>query len=114
MIRNETQSGSGTCYTPGATDGTCDPTFFVADFACLDDRQYCDATSKKCVARVAVGATCSDAILCEGLAQCVGTKCVANGTAGATCDPQNGPGCLQGLDCTNSKCVLPAAGASCR
>ncbi len=114
MICNETQSGAGTCYTPGPTGGACDPTFFVLDFACSDDRQYCDATSKTCIPRVAVGATCSDAILCEGLAQCVNAKCVANGGAGATCDSSAGPGCLSGLSCTNNKCVLPAAGNSCR
>jgi hypothetical protein len=114
MICNETSSTGGTCYTPGAHGGTCDPAFFVPDFACSDDRDYCDPATMKCISRVAVGATCSDTILCQGLSECVNTKCVANGTAGATCDSTNGPGCIQGLDCTNSKCTLPATGTSCR
>jgi hypothetical protein len=112
MVCNQSQvgTGAGTCAAPGATGATCDPTVFIP---CIDERDYCDATMK-CSPRVAVGAACSDTILCEGLADCVNAKCVAQGTAGATCDTSAGPNCLGGLDCTNSKCTLPAAGNSCR
>ena len=114
MICNLTSQTAGTCYTPGATGGTCNPAFFVPAYACLDDRDYCDAASMKCTARVAVGATCSSAILCQGLASCVNTKCVANGAAGAACNSNNGPDCVNGLSCTNSVCTAAPAGASCR
>ena len=113
MICNMTSSTAGTCYDPPANGAACDPAFFVPDFACSDSRDYCDPTSMKCTARVAVGGTCSDTVLCEGLADCVNTKCVARGKIGEACDSQNGPSCLAGT-CTNSVCTKDAAGTSCR
>jgi hypothetical protein len=115
MFCNETSSTGGTCYQPGSEGGTCDPTFnsFV-DLECLDARDYCDATTSKCVARVAVGGTCSSTILCEGLASCVNAKCAASLVLGDACDPMNGPYCIDNLSCVNSVCVLSTSGPSCR
>jgi hypothetical protein len=113
MICNMSGSGPGTCYDPPANGGTCDPSFFVPDFACSDSRDYCDPTSMKCTARVAVGGTCSDTLLCLGLAECINTKCVAKPKLGEACDAQNGAGCLAGT-CTNSVCTKDPAGMSCR
>lgn len=107
-------SGTGKCYLPKPEGGACDPNFILADFACADERDYCDATSSKCVKRVDVGATCDDSILCKGTAGCFNSKCVANAAAGAACDDTNGPSCGFALSCDNGTCAAEPSGTSCR
>jgi hypothetical protein len=90
----------GTCATRGVAGGDCNFHHHdcAAGFACNG--------SAVCVAAVAVGGSCSDALPCDESLSCVGSKCVAAGSAVG--QPCNGLGtCGEGsaLTCVSDQCV---------
>ena len=75
-------------------DGTCDA-----------DVDTCDAISKTCVRRVAVGGVCTSSTACVPYATCdlTTSTCVALALAGASCVQD--ADCLGGLACDNGICT---------
>jgi len=106
--------GSGTCYAPAPSGGTCDPAVIFLDYQCSDEREYCDASSKRCVARVPAGGACSSLALCAPGAECFNAVCVKYAAKGAACDVSNGPGCAAGTSCDNGTCTGEPPGMACR
>ena len=106
--------GNGTCYTPAASGGTCDSTVAFLDYQCADERDYCDAASKRCVSRVPAGGACAELVLCAPGTECFNAVCVTYAIKGAACDTTNGPGCALGSSCENGICTGEPSGMSCR
>lgn len=98
------------CLAPPAEGATCttgNPCDGLADF--------CDPTTLKCVAEIAVGGACPSGVGCVDYATCdsVSATCVARGKAGEACDV-NTPFCLGSLQCTTAGlCALRAAAPIC-
>ena len=80
---------------------------------CDSPLDYCDATGKTCVRRLAVGVACTAATPCVGYATCSATTgtCVALAEAGSACDANIR--CLSGLSCTSGICVGHADEPAC-
>jgi hypothetical protein len=101
---------SPVCGAYAAHGQTCDP----AGLLCEAPTDYCDPTTKKCVAQVAAGGDCAaTATACLGFAVCDPTshKCVAKHEVGGPCAME--PDCLALLVCMNGKCALPARKTQC-
>jgi hypothetical protein len=75
--------------------------------------EYCDATTKRCVPRVAVGKSCrAEGIECVLYAECDGADCVAQVGTGQECvASERDDNCLGDLECTGGKCTMPVATA---
>jgi hypothetical protein len=103
-------AASPTCVTPAATGATCDPMTLLG---CGDFRDYCDAISLKCTARLLPGGACggTNDASCVGYADCTNMVCVALSTAGGTCTADGD--CLGDLECPTASCVLPPAQTAC-
>lgn len=80
---------------------------------CGDAREFCDAATAKCVARLDIGQACAPGTRCVGFAACVSGTCVADPKAGETCVDRVEPLCLGTMECANGVCALPPPGASC-
>jgi hypothetical protein len=100
---------SPTCEKPAGTGETCS---LDALIPCADFSQFCDPATTKCVADLAVGASCPEGTDCVGYATCVSGTCQKNSAAGGTCS-ETGVDCLGDLDCTNGTCTAEPASTSC-
>jgi hypothetical protein len=109
---NLDDTGNGKCVTPAASKAACSPNDQVP---CVDNRDYCDPTTKTCTARVAVGTKCDDmtGAQCVGYAACFNSACVAYPGAGAACNADTGIGCLGELACTSGTCQAPPPAMDC-
>jgi hypothetical protein len=103
-------TGDGACKKPAPSGAACS---LMDLLPCADSREYCDATTQRCVADAAVGATCGNGVQCVGYASCVNGTCLADIAAGGACTPSDGADCAGSLDCENGICVLPAPGMTC-
>jgi hypothetical protein len=92
-------TGTSSCGTAPAEDQPC------PDGVCDVAADTCDATSKLCVRKVAVGGACASASACVPYATCDPTSstCVALALEGAACTQRED--CLQGLACDNGICT---------
>lgn len=99
----------------GAAEGICSTypqrgEACPGDYSCNDGLDFCDPTSKTCLARLAVGADCTAAPQgCLGLAFCDETshKCVAKAAAGQPCAQDDD--CLGQLVCgASGACAVPS------
>ena len=104
------QTFMGVCTKAAASGATCDNSTLLP---CADGRDYCDATTMKCVRAADVGAACPDGVDCVGYAACVNGTCVAKPGLGGTCVVDQDPSCLGTLECTGGKCTVPATGTAC-
>jgi|GEM_PF-2435290 len=106
---------SGTCKTPVATGGPCDPS--VGSQGCDSPKDQCDTTTSLCTPLPAPGSPCSAIdIACLSYATCDSTTntCVERPGVGQPCDPTNGPSCLGGTcDPTSATCMLTPTGGAC-
>ncbi|MDQ3366478.1 MAG: hypothetical protein M3680_13715 [Myxococcota bacterium] len=103
-------TGTGTCKAAAPTGGSCSRMDLLP---CADSREYCDATTSKCIKRVAVGGACGTGISCVGYASCINMVCVSDLKAGEACQAETGPDCLGDLECIGGTCQIPPVGASC-
>jgi hypothetical protein len=92
----------GTCGKPPGEGSACPVGL------CDSALDVCDATTKTCLRRVAVGGACASIDACVPYAHCDTTAgvCVARGGAGAACTTDGD--CVLGLSCTNGACAGPA------
>jgi Dickkopf N-terminal cysteine-rich region len=98
-------NGTGVCGNSYPKRGEdCD----LAILPCDEDTDTCDATTKKCVVRAAVGAACQSTTDCVLYAKCdpATRKCVASSLAGGLCADKSD--CLGSLSCTAGICEKPA------
>lgn len=93
-------SKTGKCTKIQPVGGACESTF--SSYACVD-AAFCDSSKMMCVAKQAVGATCSLNGNCVDTAYCEDSSdtCVAKRADGAACSEDEQ--CLSD-DCVNSKC----------
>jgi len=101
-----------TCVTAAARGATCDPMSLIP---CADSRDYCDATTMKCTANVAVGQACggTNEASCVGYADCTNMICVALALAGGACTAGDDSSCLGDLDCPSGTCTLTPPQTAC-
>lgn len=85
-------SGNASCFTNDGlvcrADGKCGAAAKVGETCSYDDcvaSAYCDMSAEKCVARVALGGTCTGEGQCADGAYCGGGTCVAEKATGAAC-----------------------------
>jgi hypothetical protein len=110
-----TGPGQGFCVKPPTTGQTC-----TAPGTCDLRTDFCDATTSKCRARIAVGGACDSTTLddgCVGFAFCdqATSKCVAKASVGESCDPTTGSGCLDNFTCdANFVCQASPSPPVCR
>jgi hypothetical protein len=100
--------GTGTCYTLAGDGQTCDPNKLLP---CSVEDQYCDATTMKCTATLALGASCASGQTCVGYASCdTSMMCTALKKSGEACtvDQNGNSNCLGDLGCSTT-CQLPTA-----
>jgi hypothetical protein len=104
-------SAVGVCARAPATGAAC-----VTSEFCDGIADFCDPTTLKCVAKVAVGGACPNGYGCVDYAFCDAATftCVARGRAGEACDPASTAlTCLGSLTCAASACALPPAPPAC-
>jgi hypothetical protein len=102
-------NGPGVCGPYPKLGENCDP----AIRPCADEANTCDATTKKCVARTAVGSSCQYTTECVLYAKCdpaTGT-CVATKLTGGACVDRSD--CLGSLNCTAGTCEKPDPEPTC-
>ncbi|MBI3206860.1 MAG: hypothetical protein HYZ29_35315 [Myxococcales bacterium] len=103
-----TSGGSAICYTNDGLvcrqDGKCGAAAKVGEPCSYDDcvtDAYCDMSAEKCVARVAVGGSCTGDDQCADGAYCAGSKCVDEKPQGATCAEYSE---CESHECEDGKC----------
>lgn len=97
------------CTPLPGRDGDCEP----LDLPCKSRGDFCDETTHKCSARLAVGATCTTTPECVGYARCDGAShtCVARSPIGEACSQQED--CIDFLPCLNGVCAANEAPPVC-